>query len=95
MFGVVISTSKSMKPSFWIRAASSSSPTSTMRRALFGVLAAATAPQPPARPETPAAQPRKTPAPRPGLRYAQITLAAVVAMALCAPLSRALLWFLF
>ena len=62
---------------------------------LIGVLAAATAPQPPARPETPAAQPRKTPAPRPGLRYAQITLAAVVAMALCAPLSRALLWFLF
>ena len=62
---------------------------------LFGVLAAATAPQPPARPEPSAAPPRKTTAPRPGLRYAQITLAAVVAMALCAPLSRALLWFLF
>ena len=52
-------------------------------------------PQPPARPEPSAAPPRKTPAPRPGLRYAQISLAAVVAMALCAPLSRALLWFLF
>ena len=69
---------------------------------LFGVLAAATAPAPAAPSAAPPPrQPRprraaSAPAPeRPAVRYAQITLAAVAAMALCAPLSQALLWFLY
>ena len=64
------------------------------------VLAAATAPAPAAPSAAPSPrQPRPrraAPAPeRPAVRYAQITLAAVAAMALCAPLSQALLWFLY
>lgn len=71
---------------------------------LFGVLAAAASPQPPAPAAEPPVRARKkqrrkpdgpAPAARPAVRYVQITLAAVVVMALCAPLSQALLWFLY
>ncbi len=66
---------------------------------LFGMLAAATAPaapQPaPAAPHGKKGAPRPAAPARPAVRYAKITLCAVAAMALCAPLSRLLLWFLF
>ena len=68
---------------------------------LFGVLAVSTAPEPPAIAAESGPKPRRRQQAKPAApsnplrRWGALALASVATMAVCAPLSHVLLWFLF